>query len=1159
MLRSFRLIVIWLVPGGAVPLFLSLAVSLYAGLVTSLGAQTTAPLQADRVSAHPDLATATRLGGHVPGWATANGDRGRLPGTTPLRITLVLKRSDERQQAFELLLASQQDPASPDYHRWLTPQQVGNLYGPTQHDVDALVSWLAAKHLTVTEVAPSRVFVHATAPSSTLEDAFATSFHLFQVNGESRLANVTEPSLPTAFTPLVSAITGLADTPIRPMHGRPVVGSLGTAQTAAHAEFTSSSTGSHFVTPGDFAQIFDLQPIYNAGFNGAGQKIAIIGRSRVVATDISEFESQTGLAANAANTIIPPSGVDPGVTGDEDQLEATLDVGRVIGTAPGVQADLVVSGTSGGFNGIYVAAQYEVQTLLDPIMNISFGSCEVYSGASGVSLWDTLFAQAASEGISVFVSAADSGAATCDPQFAVPPAYQFRSINYICASSYATCVGATEFADTANPSLYWSATNGTGLTSALSYIPEGAWNDPVSGSLFLAESGGGGASIYVPKPIWQTGIGVPADNARDVPDMSFPGSGHDGYYACYATGGGDCANGRYEYFSGTSAAAPSMAAVTALLNQKTGSAHGNMNPLLYRIASSTPNAFHDATPASSGVTSCSTSIPSMCNNSTPGPAGLTGGLAGYALTTGYDQATGLGSLDIANFITAASITATSLAPGKLFIAAGAASIALGQSDTFTATYTSTTAGAPTGSVQFYASGTTLGTPIPLASGRASTAALPFHSAGTDLITATYSGDTTFAPASAPGILLTVTGLGSITSVSLSSSTIPVGTNATLSATVTPAAGSTTLPTGMVRFYAIANGVGSYIAAAPLVGGTATTAALNFNTVGSDTLTAYYLGDTLYSPSHSTATLYTVQKLLSTPQIVASSTQVGNGGYAQFTIGLPAVVTSSVAPSPTGTLQLYANGVALGAAFPVTANTAHQTISPAQLFATAGSYAITAIYSGDADWLTVLGIGPTVVVSSSPASYALSLSPATLAFSAGSATGNAATLTLTPAGGFQGTVTLSCNVAYNGTAALNYPPTCALASTILPIPLGTASYPEMVTINSTAPHAVKAPGQFARESQPLSAWERVASSSLLCGWTLWVLPSRRRSRSWRVLALALLSASLVGGLSGCSGGSTTNPTTLVGTTSGSYTVTVNATSNVAVAPVPSPATLALAVN
>ena len=155
-------------------------------------------------------------------------------------------------------------------------------------------------------------------------------------------------------------------------HGRAMSLEASTSQAVAKPLYTVSS--SHFITPGDFAAIFDMKPVYSAGFTGSGQKIAVIGRSRVAVSDITEFESNTGLASNVPNVIVPPSGADPGTTNDDDQLEATLDVERLLGTAPGAQADLVISSASNG--GISVAAQYEVQTLLDPVMTISFGSCE---------------------------------------------------------------------------------------------------------------------------------------------------------------------------------------------------------------------------------------------------------------------------------------------------------------------------------------------------------------------------------------------------------------------------------------------------------------------------------------------------------------------------------------------------------------------------------------------------------------------------------------------------------------------------------------------------------------------------------------------------------------------------------------------------------------
>ena len=305
------------------------------------------------------------------------------------------------------------------------------------------------------------------------------------------------------------------------------------------------------------------------------------------------------------------------------------------------------------------ASQYVVDTNPVPaqIMSISFVSCEANAGQSGVSFWDSLFSQAAAEGISVLVGSGDSGAAGCDMAFSTPPESQFASANQICSSSHATCVGGTQFADTVNPSASWNSGNGPGFESAFGYIPEGAWNEPTDGNGFAqVASSGGGVSAFIPTPSYQTGPGVPGRQGRYTPDVSFSASVHDGYFGCLAAAGNSCvtdSSGRFqfEFFAGTSASAPDMAGIAALLNQRMGGTQGNLNPRLYALAATPGNGvFHDATVSTSGVSSCDVSIPSMCNNSTPGPTDPSSGLAGYLVGPGYDLSTGLGSIDVANLL-----------------------------------------------------------------------------------------------------------------------------------------------------------------------------------------------------------------------------------------------------------------------------------------------------------------------------------------------------------------------------------------------------------------------------------------------------------------------------------------------------------------------------
>jgi len=1051
--------------------------------------------QADRVSDAPATGARVAIPGHVPAWAAAANDAGPVPPATSLRLTFVLTRSADRQAAFEQLLADQQNPSSPRFHQWLSPQQVGELYGPTPHDLAALTTWLAASGLTLRELTPSRTFVAVDASPSAASAALGTQFRLFNVKGAPHIAVTAEPSVPSALAPIVRSIKGLSDSLDEPMNQHHPV-QLQPAATPESPRFTNGAA--HYVTPKDFATIFDINPAYTAGYTGTGQHAAVIGRSRVVSTDVTEYEANTGLASNLPNTIIPPTGVDPGVTQNGDEGEALLDVDRIIGVAPNVTVDLIVS-LSGSGGGIDTAAQYNVQTLLDPVMNISFGACEVYNGPSGVQYWDSLFAQAAAEGISVFVSSADSAAATCDAQFGVPPAYQFLSVNYICSSSYDTCLGGTEFADTASPSTYWSSANGTGLSSALSYIPEGAWNDPtevVSGvTEYVAQGSGGGASIYVTKPAWQTGTGVPADGARDLPDLAFPASAHDGYYGCYASNGGNCATGYFEYFAGTSAAAPSMAGITVLLNQKSGGRQGNLNPLLYRLAS-TPGVFHDATPASSGVSGCTVSVPSMCNNSVPSPTGLTGGLAGYALTNGYDQATGNGSLDVYNFLVAATAsTGTTKAPTGLSLSATALTTQNNTSVTFTASLTSsgnTNIGTPTGTVQFYVNTTASGTPVALSGGKA-VIIIPFTAAGNDLISAIYSGDTNYATSTAAGVPLTVVGATPVVTLNLSPNPTTTLSPVAATATVKQSSG-TTVPTGLVRFYD--NYLG-YFATVPLVNGTATAPAQLFSNAGTHELLASYLGDTVY------AAVYTPYSTLT------------------VTAATPTITWPTPAPIASGTALTSAQ---LDATANVAGTFVYTPATGAILAAGNQTLSVTFTPTDTIDYTTA---STTVTLVVQNADFSLAVTPSATILNAGqSAT---FTATLTPIGGFNQTVTFNCS-GLPANASCSFNPTSIILSG------GPASSALQIYTNVAA---LDPPVLFPR---PFGV--TLALAVLFLPFTA----RRRRKTLWTALS-ALTLAILLGTAGGCGGGSSGSSSSAPKTPDGTYTVTVSATAGSATHTVP----------
>jgi subtilase family serine protease len=722
-------------------------------------------LSALSFAAPPDRITGTiALHGQRAPWALPENSQGPVPGDLTLEhLTVVLKRSPQQQQAFELFLQQLQDRTSPNYHHFLTPIQIGQRFGASQTDIGAVSEWLRAQGLRVDSVANSRMMIDFSGTASLVGAAFATEMRYYEVNGERRIAAADDPQIPAALANVIQSVSGLYTIHNRPYHV------MGQARKVEGGGFilpagTFCNPGCiNVIFPADFATIYDLNSVT---VDGTGQNIGIIGRSRVYDPDIENFQTQSALAIKDPTVIIPPLGVDPGPPdgtvnpAPDDQGEATLDVTRSTSIAPGATIDLIVSASTETQDGVQIATEYAVDTspVPAPIMSISFGSCENPTGGGGGlsedQYWDSLFSQAAGEGISVFVAAGDAGAAGCDDYFAQPPATQVLSINSICASSYVTCVGGTEFADAADPALYWNQNpvQAPPFESALGPIPEGGWNEPSNGSGgFQTAAGGGGFSLYIPTPSWQTGPGVPGTQGRYNPDVAFSSSGataqpHDGYFGCLAADGGSCVvqDGGFSFliFSGTSAAAPDMAGITALLNQQEQAPQGELNQRLYELAAVTPtnNVFNDVTVATSGVSPCAVTTPSMCNNSTPSPTALTGGLAGYLVTAGYDEVTGLGSINGATLLANWVAVTTSATTTTVVSSQNPAN--LGVSVTFTATVTTVGTNPPTGTVTFNDSGTAIGTGTlaTVAGAQVATFATSTLTVGTHSITATYGGD-----------------------------------------------------------------------------------------------------------------------------------------------------------------------------------------------------------------------------------------------------------------------------------------------------------------------------------------------------------------------------------------------------------------------------------
>jgi hypothetical protein len=581
------------------------------------------------------------------------------------RLQLILSSSPERQAALEQLLRDQQNPASSLYHRWLTPVQFGEQFGPTTAELEAVTAWLRAEGFTVEKIANGRRSIEFSATAGQIAQAFHTEIHHYSAGGESHIANFTDISLPTALAPVVLGIVSLHDFRARPQHHVLAVAGSGKSVTPAY----NNSAGAHSLTPYDFATIYNVAPVWaNLGVDGTGQNIAVIARSNLSLTDVSTFRFKYGLPANAVNILL--NGPDPGIlTSTGDNIEVSLDTEWSGAVAKGATVNVVISKSTATSDGVDLSSSYAVDNNVAPVITYSYGQCEADNGSFN-SYYNNLWQQAAAQGISVFVAADDSGSAGCDDASSTEPALGGFAVNGLASTPYNVAVGGTEFNEDGNDANYWAITNApTTLASALGYIPEVVWNE----SAYISAgnqnnglwAGGGGVSIVYATPSWQTGPGVPASDPgtsgrhhRYLPDVSLTAAQHDGYLVW--------AEGELYLVSGTSASTPTFAGIMTLVNQYTNTRNGNPAPQLYALAQSAPAIFHDATAGTNAVP-CSKGGPFSGGGSPDctGPTVAQGvaTMGGYNAGTGYDLATGLGSVDAYQLVTNWSASSSSSGGG----------------------------------------------------------------------------------------------------------------------------------------------------------------------------------------------------------------------------------------------------------------------------------------------------------------------------------------------------------------------------------------------------------------------------------------------------------------------------------------------------------------
>jgi hypothetical protein len=516
-------------------------------------------------------------------------------------ISFRFQPSPEQQSQLDRLLEDQQDPSSPLSHQWLTPEEYADRFGLARSDFEKVREWIAAQGFQVERAARSRSHISFSGTAAQVRAAFGTEVHRYRVEGKTHFANAREVEIPEQLEPLVSSIRGLDD-----FH----------EETHAPLVRRANWAGGHGLTPGDLAVIYNVNPVYKAGYNGAGQTILVTGQSLINLQDVRSFRAAAGLPPSDPKLLY--LGIDPGYT--DAMSEGVLDVEIAGGAAPGANI-IYLYGFSAND-----AAEYGVDENLATVLTHSYGKCE-----KNVPNWlwfRNVAQQAAAQGITWVASSGDEGVAACDWRAKIGA--NGVGVNVPASVPEVTAIGGTQFVEGGGN--YWSNTAGADGSTALSYIPETAWNETVQAGLVNASTGG--YSIAYPRPAWQAGPGVQNYNSRQVPDIAFAASAiHDPYLIFQ--------QGIPMQTGGTSAGTPFFAGVLAVLNQyvvangiQARPGLGNVNPRLYQLAQTTRGVFHDITTGNNTV---------AC---VVGTRDCATGAYGYNAGPGYDPVTGLGSIDV---------------------------------------------------------------------------------------------------------------------------------------------------------------------------------------------------------------------------------------------------------------------------------------------------------------------------------------------------------------------------------------------------------------------------------------------------------------------------------------------------------------------------------
>jgi hypothetical protein len=951
-----------------------------------------------------DESSLVTLRGNTHPLAQPKYDRGLAPVSMPAsRMLLILSRSTQQEAELQSYLQSVQDANSPNYRKYLSPEEFGQRFGIGDADLQTIQSWLAGHGFSVSKVGKGRMTIEFSGTVGQVQTAFHTSLHSYLVKGEQHWANASDPQIPSALGPVVAGLGSLNS--FRPKTNY-VLGPRGVMdaqrQMVVPAYTNTDAYGDYYLylSPADAATIYNTPTTLNANlsgptYDGTGVTIGVAGDSNINLAENANYRSTFGLTANPTTVVV--DGDDPGENGDA--IEAYLDTQVSGGVAPGASVVLYTAADTDLQQGLNLAIERAIDDNAVDILNVSFGECEQALGASGNQFILNMWEQAAAQGISVTVSAGDSGSAGCDADNKIV-ASQGLAVNGISSTPYNVSVGGTDFDVLYSnfPSsfaVYVNVNNSLpNHRSALGYIPEEPWNDSTypNSTVSLNEplsaetqnssdddivAGGGGISSTYPIPNWQGSFA--SGSGRNLPDLSLlAGNGFYGALWSICTdsspaGYADCISDSTSgdlYLTGvggTSASAPAFAGMLALVKQKTGARLGQADYGLYNLAGTKySTVFHDVTTGDNSVD---------CTSGSPGcifSSGYYTFMSGYNATTGYDLASGLGSVNAGQLVQdwpSPSFTSTTTSL-QLNGAASPIDITHGQSVAVNASVTGD-GGTPAGLVGLVDNESPAANPneegiaeFTLANGSVAgtTDSLP---GGSYQISAHYGGSSTFAQSISNAISVTVSPESSTTTLKVvgysdpatgQAATTPYygfdyvmdaqpyGNSASAAKPNGPATGAITFTSGGAALgSAILNSEGIAELKTALVPG------------GADNLAASFPGDASFLGSTSPVTPFTVVPAVTSVEVLSSPSDPALQDPITLTAMFIHLDSDGAAPTGTVTFTDIDDSTTVGTA-PVTGTpgvpssvraTASAVLTTSTL--SRGNHDIAATYGGDSNY------------------------------------------------------------------------------------------------------------------------------------------------------------------------------------------------------------------